>query len=38
MVIGEDHHIVMHIYENKHGGNEPFKGRSNREQRETKCK
>jgi hypothetical protein len=33
MVMGEDHHIVMHIFENKYGGNEPFKGRSNREPR-----
>jgi hypothetical protein len=24
--MGEDHHIVMHILENKYGGNEPFKG------------
>jgi hypothetical protein len=29
MVMGEDHHIVMHIFENKYGGNEPFKGRFN---------
>ncbi len=33
MVMGENHHIVMHIVENKYGGNEHFKGRSNREPR-----
>jgi hypothetical protein len=33
MVMGEDHHIVMHIFENKYGGNEPFKGRFNWEPR-----
>jgi hypothetical protein len=27
---GEDHHIVMHIFENKYGNNEPFKGRFKR--------
>jgi len=25
--MGKDHHIVMHILENKYGGNEPLKGR-----------
>jgi hypothetical protein len=25
------HHIVMHIFETKYGGNEPLKGMSNRE-------
>jgi hypothetical protein len=24
--MGKDHHIVMHILENKYGSNEPFKG------------
>jgi hypothetical protein len=26
----EDHHIVMHILENKYGGNEPSKGGFNK--------
>ncbi len=30
LVMGEDHHIVMHIFENKYGGIEPFKGGFNR--------
>lgn len=33
MVTGEDHHIVMPIFETKYGSNKPFKGRSNRELR-----
>jgi hypothetical protein len=36
--MGEDHGIVIHMFENKYGGNEPFKGRFNREPRYTKCK
>ncbi len=28
---GKEHHIVMHILENKYGGNEPFKGGFNKE-------
>jgi hypothetical protein len=31
--MGEDHHIVMHILQNKYGGNEPFKGGFNKELR-----
>ncbi len=27
------HHIVMHIFEKEYGGNEPFKGMSNRKPR-----
>jgi len=27
--MGKDHHIVMHILENKYGGNETFKGAFN---------
>ncbi len=32
LVMGEDHHIIMHILENKCGGNEPFKGIFNKNQ------
>jgi hypothetical protein len=28
--MGEDHHIVIQIFENKYGGNETFKGRFNK--------
>jgi hypothetical protein len=28
--MGEDHQLVMHILENKYGGNEPFKGGFNK--------
>jgi hypothetical protein len=31
--MGEEQHIVMHIFENEYGGNEPFKGRFNRKSR-----
>jgi len=33
--MGEDHGIVIRMFENKYGGNEPFKGRFNREPRYT---
>jgi hypothetical protein len=33
MVMGKDHYIIMPIFENEYGSNEPFKGRSNKELR-----
>jgi hypothetical protein len=34
----KDHDIAMQIFENKYGGNEPFKGGFNRNPRFFKCK